>query len=78
MQKIHNRLGILCHIFIQHKIGITVKAQQIGFFQTQRNDFLQNLFIIIGVSVITTIDISFIDILSQLTVVGILQQRQTA
>ena len=78
MQEVHYILRSLGHIVSQHIFCIVRISHQLGLLQTQGQNPFQNFLVIIGISMIAHAGISLIDILTHLTVLRILQNRQTA
>ena len=71
-------LLVLRHILFQYESGIILISHQSGFLQTSGNQLLNDLLIIILIIIVATIRIRLEDLLTQITLIGVLKERHHA
>ena len=73
VRSVHFR--VLRHVVSQLILCEIVESHQLCLFQTKSKHLFQHFLVVIGIATVTQAGICLIDILSQFTVLGILEQR---
>ena len=78
IEQVVHVLLVLRHILFQYESGIILISHQSGFLQTSGNQLLNDLLIIILIIIVATIRIRLEDLLTQITLIGVLKERHHA
>ena len=78
IQQVKCILRVLRHVVSQLILCEIVESHQLCLFQTKSKHLFQHFLVVIGIATVTQAGICLIDILSQFTVLSILEQRSTA
>ena len=66
VEQIIDRFGRAGHLIRDHIVGIGVKAQQMGLFGTQTDEVVDQLFVVVFIALVATVQIGRIELFTQI------------